>query len=222
MEITEFYTAPIHQPLRRVSDYMKEMEDAGLAHMALCGHRLEDMWTRGESMMFSRAGIRLIRPDLQPDTVRTRIIFCKGVRAQRAFQFYAGDILTAEGLNESFCVRMDTHQVIRADWFSPINLMEAEGFELHRLPAAKEQGEAVATCTVDPQDVDYNGHLHNTRYWDYAQMALGDDALPQEMHLQFHREILPGAPFTLYRMPDGCTVVGRQHGEVAFTACRHA
>ena len=218
MDITEFYTIEINNRPRTVTEYMKVMETAGLDHMALSGHRLEDMLAHGESMMFSRAGLRRYRTDISPDRLCTRIVSCKGVRAQRYFRFYAGDELVAEGLNESFCISLTTHQIIRAAWFNPVNKPHNSDFSLRRLKEPKETGEPTGTWQVDPQDVDYNGHMHNTRYWDYALEALGTDADPAEMHLQFHREILPDAPFTMYRLSDGCTVVGRQHGEVAFVA----
>jgi acyl-CoA thioesterase FadM len=71
---------------------------------------------------------------------------------------------------------------------------------------------------VRTEETDYNGHLHNTYYWSYALEALAPAAPPVEMHLQFHREILPGSPFELVRLDDGCTVLGRQNGDTAFVA----
>lgn len=218
MKLTENYVAALSASIRTIPDYMKAMEDAGLAHMAANGHALEDLWARGESMMFSRAGIRLFRDDLTPDRVVTRIASAKGVRAQRHFRFYAGDILTAEAMNESFCVKMDTHQVFRSDWFRLDGPALQTAFVLQRLPAPKEEGRCAGTYTVTAEETDYNGHLHNTHYWSYALQALPGQKTPQEMHLQFHREILPGSPFRMYVLPDGCTVVGRQNGETAFVA----
>jgi acyl-CoA thioesterase FadM len=216
MKLTENYIAAIAAGIRTIPDYMKAMEEAGLAHMAASGHRLEDLWARGESMMFSRAGIRLFRTDLEPDRVVTRIASAKGVRAQRHFRFYAGDVLTAEAMNESFCVKMDTHQVFRSDWFRLDGPAMETDFALRRLPAPKETGRCTGTYEVT--ETDYNGHLHNTDYWVYALRALPETAMPKEMHLQFHREILPGSPFRTYVFPDGRTVAGRQNGEIAFVA----
>lgn len=218
MELTELYTVQISHPLTDIPGHMKVMEDAGLDHMAQCGHRLEDMWAQGESMMFSRSAIHFHSADC-PDRVDTRIVACKGVRAQRYFWFYAGEKLTAEGMNESFCVKMDTHQVFRCDWFRVKCPPFAGAVALRRLTADGDLGAPIAECTVDPADVDYNGHLHNTRYWDYALTAFGDGVRPREMQVQFLREILPDSPFTLHRM-DAQTVAGRQHGAAAFVAWR--
>ncbi len=216
MKLTENYRANVAPGIRTIPDYMKAMEEAGLAHMAATGHRLEDLWTQGESMMFSRAGIRLFRTNLEPDRVVTRIATAKGVRAQRHFRFYAGEVLTAEAMNESFCVKMETHQVFRSDWFRLDGPAMETDFVLRRLPAPKETGQCTGIYEVT--ETDYNGHLHNTDYWSYALQALSEKETPKEMHLQFHREILPGSPFRMYVLPDGCTVVGRQNGATAFVA----
>ncbi|MBQ9083185.1 MAG: hypothetical protein IJY28_06780 [Clostridia bacterium] len=218
MKLTDEYIAAVPPATQTIPDYMKVMEDAGLAHMALCGDSLEDLWARGESMMFSRAGIRLHRTDLAPDRVVTRIASCKGVRAQRHFRFYAGDVLTAEAMNESFCVKMDTHQVFRGTWFRMDGPALKTEFTLRRLPSPKTPGILAGIREVQPHETDYNGHLHNTHYWSYALEALAPAQPPVEMHLQFHREILPGSPFELIRLEDGCTVMGRQNGETAFVA----
>ena len=218
MKLTDEYITTVPVGTQTIPDYMKIMEDAGLAHMALCGHSLQDLWAQGESMMFSRAGIRLLRPDLSPDRVVTRIASCKGVRAQRHFRFYAGDVPTAEAMNESFCVKMDTHQVFRSDWFHMDGPALETAFTLRRLPSPKTSGAPVCVRAVRSEETDYNGHLHNTYYWSYALEALNPAQPPVEMHLQFHREILPGSPFELFRLDDGCTVLGRQNGETAFVA----
>ena len=218
MKLTENYIADVVPGIGTIPDYMKVMEEAGLAHMAANGHRLEDLWTRGESMMFSRAGIRLYRTDLEPDRVVTRIASAKGVRAQRHFRFYAGEVLTAEAMNESFCVKMNTHQVFRSDWFRLDGPAMQTDFVLRRLSAPKGMGSCTGTYEVTAAETDYNGHLHNTHYWSYALQALSKKEMPKEMHLQFHREILPGKPFEMYILPDGCTVMGRQNGEIAFVA----
>jgi acyl-CoA thioesterase FadM len=218
MKLTEWYTETVKAETRTIPAYMTAMEEAGLRHLALNGHALEDLWKQGESMMFSRAGIRLYRTEESPDRVETRIAACKGVRAQRYFRFYAGDVMTAEAMNESFCVRMDTHQVIRSAWLrleAPV--METD-FALRRLSTPKQTMRPAGVYEVRPSETDYNGHLHNTHYWSYALKALDVPQMPSEMHLQFLREILPGYPFELYRTADGHTVMGQQNGGTAFVA----
>lgn len=68
---------------------------------------------------------------------------------------------------------------------------------------AVEQPEEVYTKVIGYSDIDFNGHLNNSKYVDYMM-----DSFPLEVHqsrtiqsidIQFHNEALPGDAITLYK-----------------------
>ena len=219
MLLTEFYTLPVTQTLARPSDYLRAAAAAGETHMGLCGETMESMLQRGESMMIARSALRFVRPDLQANTVRTRQISLHGVRAERLFEFYCGDVLTAEAINEYFCVKLETRRVFRPEWFMHPGTPYAGTLQLRRV-AVPENGIQVAAHTVDDAFIDYNGHLNNTYYCDYAMEAFEHAEFPFELYIQYLHELLPHAAFTLHRSIDGATVYGMQGETASFAALR--
>ena len=217
MKLTEFYTLPTDCAATCPSDYLAAMAAAGETHMALCGQTMEDLLRRGESMMISRTALRFVQPTVRPTTVRTRQIAARGVRAERLFQFFCGDELVAEGINEYFCVNLETRRAIRVDWFAQTGEPYDGECQLCRIPMP-ESGKPIAEHTVADECVDYNGHLNNRFYCDYAMEALGRTDFPRELYIQYLHEMLPHTAFTLHRSADGCVAYGKQGDSVTFTA----
>lgn len=75
-------------------------------------------------------------------------------------------------------------------------------------PPRLQMGEPIlqeAVLHIRKADVDYNGHVHNTAYLDFAQEVLPDMAL-RRFRIVYHRQLLHGMPVTLRR----CQQEGRQ------------
>ena len=70
-------------------------------------------------------------------------------------------------------------------------------------------------------DVDYNGHVNNARYANYAMDAYnpGEGRLLKSFQIDYRYEVLPDAPLRMYTQDDGDIVFAkgiREDDNIAF------
>ena len=214
--LTEFGTCPVAPGSAAPAAYLRMMQDVGEQHLAACGYPMKDMLARGESMMLSRSALRILLPGELPDRADTRQFAQHGVRASRVFEFYRGSMPVAEAINECFCISLGSRRIFRPVWLSGAGEPFTPQFiALERL-SAPASGTDCGECTVQPDMIDYNGHVNNACYADFVQTALQTAQPPRELHLHYEHELLPGSTFRLFR--SGELIWGAQGGHVAFLA----
>ncbi|HTZ19950.1 MAG TPA: acyl-ACP thioesterase domain-containing protein, partial [Opitutaceae bacterium] len=161
------------------------------------------MISRGESWVLNRMAATIHRYPRYEEGVKvvtwsTGIRTCKGFRD---FRLYCGDELVAAASSLWLYVHLKTKMLSRVppDVAATFPSRPGDVFrpELDKLklkpPAATTAGQAIS---VRYSDVDGNGHVNNTAYFDYLQTALprsGASPRPQQIEIQFLKEIPPTA-----------------------------
>lgn len=217
MKLCEYFSMPVTEKWERPSDCMRTMGKAGEVHMGLCGQTMADLLARGESMMISRSVLRFFSKKPCPDRVMTRQIAVHGARAERLFQFYEGEAMVAECINEYFCVNLETRRVIRPEWFGKTGDPYTGTTALQRV-SVPEEGELVSERVADEAFIDYNGHVNNTFYADFALETLGVDGFPGALYLQYLHEIMPHTVFSLYCNENRTIAFAKQGDQISFAA----
>ena len=214
--LTTFWSCAVAPSNTAPAAYLRMMQAVGERHLEVCGYPMKEMLARGESMMLSRSALRILLPDVLPDRVETRQYAQHGVRAARVFEFYCDRLPVAEAINECFCISLGARRIFRPVWLSGSGEPFTPHFiALERL-SAPDSGTDCGTCTVQPDMIDYNGHVNNACYADFVQTALQTAQRPRELHLHYEHELLPGSTFRLFRNRD--LVWGVQDGRPAFLA----
>ena len=195
MTLSEEFILPL-SGLRRPSDFFRAMQHAGEQHLAAAGYPMDAMLACGRSLMLSHAGVRFLQSDAAPDSVRTRMLGARGAHAERAFWFYRGSKPVAVAANRCFCIDLATRKVVRPNWPMPGAAAPAP-IRLRRLTMPEPRA-ACGVRAIDDGCIDYNGHVNNAWYCDFALDALGG-GVPREIQLQFMHEILPHTSVALFR-----------------------
>lgn len=215
--LTEFWHCPVSDSVISPADYLRTMQEVGEAHLTACGYPMKNMLSRGESMMLARSAIRILLPNTSPDRAVTRQFAQHGVRASRVFEFYSGNLLTAEAINEYFCISLATRRIFRPVWLTGSGTPYTPQFvALERLKLPPEGGTECGVCSVTSDMIDFNGHVNNACYAEFAMAALQTSVIPSALHLHYEHELLPESEFTLYRLEN--TVWGIQQDRIVFIA----
>ena len=179
---------------------------------------MKDMLARGESMMLSRSALRILLPGELPDRAApTRASSRSTACARRVYlNFTAGRCPSPKRSTNAFWISLGSRRIFRpvrrsgaGEPFTP------QFIALERL-SAPASGTDCGECTVQPDMIDYNGHVNNACYADFVQTALQTAQSPRELHLHYEHELLPGSTFRLFR--SGELIWGAQGGHVAFLA----
>ncbi len=184
--------------LRGVFEFFQE---AAIKHADLFDTGTRAMISRGESWVLNRMAAAIHRYPRYEEAVKvvtwsTGIRACKGFRD---FRLYCGDELVASASSLWLYVNLKTKTLSRVppDVAATFPSRPGDLFrpELDKLkltpPAATNAGHAIS---VRYSDVDGNGHVNNTAYFDYLQTALaqnGNPPRPGRLEIQFLREIPP-------------------------------
>ena len=156
------------------------------------------MISRGESWVLTRMAADIHRYPRYEEAVKvvtwsTGIRTCKGFRD---FRLYCGNELVASASSLWLYVNLRTKTISRVppDVAATFPSRPGDVFrpELDKLkltpPAATAAGHAIS---VRYSDVDGNGHVNNTAYFDYLQTALarsGASPRPRQIEIQFLKE----------------------------------
>jgi len=186
--------------LRGVFEFFQE---AAIKHADLFDTGTRAMISRGESWVLNRMAAAIHRYPRYEEAVKV-VTWSTGVRACkgfRDFRFYCGDELVASASSLWLYVNLKTKTLSRVppDVAAAFPSRPGDVFrpELDKLkltpPAAGTAGRAIS---VRYSDVDGNGHVNNTAYFDYLQTALarsGGSPRPSRLEIQFLKEIPPTA-----------------------------
>ncbi len=165
---------------------------------------------RGETWVLNRMAAEIARYPRYEEPVRV-VTWSSGIRGfkgYRDFRVYIGDELIASASTLWLYLSLATKSLCRvprevADRFpSRADTVFCPDLEKRSWtpPAPGAAGHAV---TVRYSDVDGNGHVNNTAYFDYLQTALvrgGFAPRPRRLEIQFLREIPPDADRVAVRL----------------------
>jgi acyl-ACP thioesterase len=184
--------------LRGVFEFFQEV---AIKHADLFDAGTHAMVTRGESWVLNRMAAAIHRYPHYEEAVKvvtwsTGIRACKGFRD---FRLYCGDELVASASSLWLYVNLKTKTLSRVPPEIAATFPSRPGDvfhpELDKLKLKPPTGTAAGhAISVRYSDVDGNGHVNNTAYFDYLQTALarsGGSPRPSRIEIQFLKEIPP-------------------------------
>lgn len=182
----------------------KLLQEAAIKHADLFAAGTRAMVTRGESWVLNRMAAAIHRYPRYEEPLRV-VTWSSEIRAfkgYRDFRIYGGEELVVSASSLWLYVSLKTKSLVRvpediAATFPtrPGAVFRPELDKLKLVPpdAASAQ---IYPVSVRYSDVDGNGHVNNTAYFDYLQTALvsgGFSPRPSNVEIQFLKEIPPGA-----------------------------
>ena len=214
----------------RASMILRLMQESGDLHTAQEGIPYEKVLEQGCMVLISRSSVLVHRYPRMRDQVKITTLHhgIHGVRMYRDFIFSIDGEPVIESTNEYFCADLQTRRVIRPDIF--LNSAFATGQDytpgnpkpqkIHLPGELEPAGERSVTF---PQ-LDYNGHMNNANYCDFAVDALPEEFArrpARELMFNFIREALPGNTMRLFFAAEGeqaAVVLGEHDGQHSFAA----
>ncbi len=209
-----------------LSSLFKHLQDAAITHADQYDIGARAMSSRGESWVLHRLAAVIHRFPDYGETVRVRT-WSSGIRAFRGyrdFRVHAGDELLVAASSLWLYVKIATRSLIRV----PADV--AAGFPAHpvdvfrpdldalKFAAATDERQSAIDISVRYSDIDANGHVNNTAYFDYLQTALARRGLPtrpRSVEIQFAREIPPDTGSVPVRLEPGASATAFSVGEPA-------
>ena len=182
----------------------KFLQEAAIKHADQFDAGTHAMVSRGESWVLNRMAAAIHRYPRYEEPVRV-VTWSSGIRAfkgYRDFRVFCGEELVVSASSLWLYVNLRTKSLVRvpeeiAGAFpsGPGTVFRPDLDKLKLVPP--DAGSAQAhPVSVRYSDVDGNGHVNNTAYFDYLQTALikgGFPPRPQNVEIQFLKEIPPGA-----------------------------
>lgn len=212
----------------RPSQLLVYMQETAFAHLDSFGKNLDRLrYEQGLAFILTRLSLCFVRPLRPLQTVRaqTWVSEGKGVNFPRYFRIkeQTGEVV-AEGASSWVLIDLNTRLPLRASAFD-YGFSYAEPLELvtpRRFVLPEDMAE-VGVRRIAYSDIDYNGHMNNTRYPDMVCDFLPDGTVPRirTMHLEFAKEAPYGSTLTVLRgqTDDGYIVQTKNAaGEVCLTA----
>lgn len=176
MKYTHSYTVRWHDTDAsrevRPSQVLAYMQETSNYHLCSCGMSLDELRDRnGLAFLLSRISMRLYLPLHTGDeiTVQTWVCESRGLSFHRCFRILRGEEVIAEAFTVWALLDMQTENLLPVTAF-PYNIEPDE--PLDRAFLARVKMPALdAMCNVGERkivysDIDYNGHMNNTRYPD--------------------------------------------------------
>ncbi len=190
----------------RPSQLLVYMQEMAFCHLDAAGKNL-DVLRENEGLAFilTRLTLKFYRPirPMEPITAATWIGEGKGVNFPRYFRLTGEDgTVAAEGASSWVLLNLKTHLPVRAADFSyGFAPEEPLPFATPRRLALPDEMVEVGQRKIVYSDIDYNGHMNNTRYPDMICDYLPEGVVPRihTMHLEFVREAKFGATLRVMR-----------------------
>ena len=190
----------------RPSQMLVYMQETANYHMQSVGQSLDDVRDQnGLAFILTRLTVNFHRPLLAHENinVRTWIGEGKGLNFPRCFSVERenGEI-AAQGASQWALIDLKTHLPVKASSFSfayapeePLPITTPRRFVL------PEKMVEVGQRRIVYSDVDYNGHMNNTRYPDMLCDFLPDGIVPhiRTMHFSYLKEGTYGATLRVLR-----------------------
>ncbi len=203
---TKWHDTDPHLVLRP-SATLVYFEETSWLHMRSVGRSLDEMRVKDrKGFILSRIGIVFHKP-VVPYTeikVSTYTNDAKGFSSPRHFEMFAGGEKVAEATSIWALVDLDTHRPVKiSEW--DFGFAHEEG-ELEGVPTRVSISRDVAFETVGKReirysDIDYNGHMNNTKYPDMLMdfVPEPEKAKLHSMVLSFRHEATYGHTLTILR-----------------------
>lgn len=197
----------------RPTQLLMYMQETANAQFRACGTTLDELRDReGLAFIVSKLILRSTLPLRAYDRIRveTWVSEGRGYSFPRAFRILRDGEIAAEADSVWALTDLSTRKLIRADAFRypfpPESPLGGEGMgRIHF--SDPEQMEFAGERRIVTSDIDYNGHMNNTKYPDLFRDFLPDGrgVRVREIAMSFLREASFGHTLKIYRAetPDG-------------------
>lgn len=204
--VTKWHDADPALCLRPSAILMYLEETSGL-HMRSVGRSLDDMHFReGRGFILSRIGILFHKPvkAYSEITVNTFTGDAAGFSSPRYFEMFADGERVAEATSIWALVDLEAHRPVKVSEFDfgfEHETRELEGIPTRVCIPKTTEFAVVGTREIRYSDVDYNGHMNNTKYPDMLMDYIPDPETVRltGMVLSFRHEATLGHTLTVLR-----------------------
>ncbi len=190
----------------RPSQQLVYMQEMASRHLDSVGRNLDTMrYEEGLAFILTRLTLKFYAPMRPAETITAETWVCesKGLNFPRCFRLSKADgTVAAEGVSSWVLIDLHTHLPVRAKDFEYGFTAEAPlDFITPRRFAVPDGMVEVGTRRIVYSDIDYNGHMNNTRYPDMVCDYLPEGTVPHihTMHLEFAKEAKFGATLRVMR-----------------------
>ena len=190
----------------RPSQLLVYMQEMAFCHLDSVGKNLDTMRSgKGLAFILTRLTLRFYRPlrPMQRVVAQTWISQGRGVNFPRYFRLTDEQgTPAAEGASSWVLIDLNTHLPVRAETFDyGFSPEEPLPFATPRRLPVPAQMTQVGTRRIAYSDIDYNGHMNNTRYPDMVCDFLPEGVVPRihTMHLEFIKEAAFGSTLRVLR-----------------------
>ena len=161
------------------------------------------------AFLLSRIAIRFHTPLHAYENIESQTWTCpgRGLNFERCFRVMRGDETVAEGYSSWGLMHLEEHRLLRVEEFAypvePEPVLIPEGIPLRfHVPPTGEM-ECVGKRRIGYADIDYNGHMNNTKYPDMLCDFLPDvtGLRVTGLSLSFLHEAPYGKDLDIYRAP---------------------
>lgn len=215
----------------KISKLMMLHQEIGEKHLNIFGTTSQKMREEQNlAFIFTKAAILIHRlPEENEEiTVRTWCSELKGVRFTRNYQTFNsnGNILT-ESKCEVTTIDLETRRIVRPSSINGFeaflynnSLKNACGNPKKITPA--ENPVFVTSRNASQETIDFNGHVNNTMYADFALSVLPDEVASgkiKTVNINFINEIMPLEIIDLYlsqNNPESFVITGKVYDKTAF------
>lgn len=190
----------------RPSQQLVYMQEMAFRHLDSVGRNLDTLrYEQGLAFILTRLTLRFYAPMRPAEPIEAQTWVCegKGLNFPRCFRLTKADgTVAAEGVSSWVLIDLNTHLPMRAkDFDYGFTPEEPLDFTTPRRFALPENMIEVGTRRIVYSDIDYNGHMNNTRYPDMVCDFLPEFVVPHmhTMHLEFAKEAKYGAALRVMR-----------------------
>lgn len=191
--------------------FVQYLQEAAIAHANQYDTGTKTMTAHGESWVLNRMGLEILRYPRFEESLRieTWSRGIKGFKGYREFRVFDGqNALVLSGTSLWVYVNIATKAIVRvpADTAAGFPVCSEGPFvpDIDRLEFAAPGVEAVATpVALRYSDVDVQGHVNNTVYFDLMQTALaraGANPHPRSVRIKYARAIPAAAAAVTVRV----------------------
>jgi medium-chain acyl-[acyl-carrier-protein] hydrolase len=194
------YGAVDRDELLLLPGVFKLLQEAAIKHADQFNLGTRAIVARGESWVLNRLAAAIHRYPRYEEPVRivtwsSGIQTCKGFRD---FRLYCGDELAVSASSLWLYVNLQSRSLVRvppavaAQFPSRADAVFHPHLDKLKLPPPEAGAAQTSRVSVRYSDIDANGHVNNTAYFDFLQTALDRCRLaprPSSLEIQFLREI---------------------------------
>ena len=190
----------------RPSQTLVYMQEMAFNHLNSVGRNLDRLrYDEGLAFILTRLTLRFCQTLAPAETITAQTWVCegKGLNFPRCFRLVKEDgEVAAEAVSSWVLIDLNSHLPVRAKDFDYGFLPEEPlDFATPRRFVLPDEMFELGSRRIVYSDIDYNGHMNNTRYPDMVCDYLPDGTVPRirMMHLEFAKEAKHGATLRVLR-----------------------